>query len=866
MAKYRGKDHGMTESQYNSALLRVALENDISVIGLADHGNVEGIDVLRQLLTESGIVVFPGFEITSTEKVHFVCLFPETTDTTQLNMYLGALDVTDPTSGVSPSKLGGIALMEKVEELGGITYAAHCTEDSGILQRKLDHVWKHPLLKAAQIPATLDNLRNHDDNKYRKILLNKDPNYSRELPIAVINAKDVAEPTDLVDPRASCLIKMTRPCFESFQLAFLDPESRVRLNSDVSENFYSRIERMKVIGGYLEGLDVELSDNLNAVIGGRGAGKSTLIECIRYALMVQPIGKSALKQHTEIVKENLGKSKARVELVIRSSQMKGARFTVARRFGEMPSVTDEYGNPSAFSPADLLPNIEIYGQNEILEIAQDFNGRLKLLSRFLQNSQGTSSGSAVEIEEDLSRLKENTTQLIEAQEQVAVVEEEALSLPKLEEQVRQFKRFGVEEKLKVVPLLETERRLISETTKESNRVNDAFQDVRVKLPNTAFLNEQAIEDLPHAERFRELQRTLGELRNEAEGFLSDWNGKYAAIKLTTETLASEIMNGIKDQQSELDRVFKDIPAFENKSGPEIGAEFQNLTRQIENVRQSKHLVEQKQEQMTFLRKERQVILDDLSRARAERSAHYNRTLKRLNKRLVGKLKLTVNPESDTSPIRDFLLECQLENIGPGRLIWLKTADDFSPVKLAELVRRGEAELLKTDWGITPTVAAGLTKLTFKQLLQLEELEMADTVDIELNTAHDNLENFRTIEKLSTGQQCTAVLHLLLLKNVDPLIMDQPEDNLDNAFIAERIVSELRSAKVSRQFLFATHNANIPVFGDAEWIGVLESSQDQGYIPLESQGAIDVPLVRNKAANILEGGKVAFNQRKTKYGF
>ena len=97
-------------------------------------------------------------------------------------------------------------------------------------------------------------------------------------------------------------------------------------------------------------------------------------------------------------------------------------------------------------------------------------------------------------------------------------------------------------------------------------------------------------------------------------------------------------------------------------------------------------------------------------------------------------------------------------------------------------------------------------------------------------------------------------------------MDQPEDNLDNAFIADRIVSELRSAKINRQFIFATHNANIPVFGDAEWIGDFDSSEGQGHMPAESQGAIDVTAVREMAANILEGGKIAFNQRKLKYGY
>ncbi|MOA02029.1 hypothetical protein D3C78_1214610 [compost metagenome] len=108
--------------------------------------------------------------------------------------------------------------------------------------------------------------------------------------------------------------------------------------------------------------------------------------------------------------------------------------------------------------------------------------------------------------------------------------------------------------------------------------------------------------------------------------------------------------------------------------------------------------------------------------------------------------------------------------------------------------------------------------------------------------------------------------MLLLENVDPLLMDQPEDNLDNAFIADRIVAELREAKTSRQFLFATHNANIPVFGDAEWIGVFTAAENQGCLGLEAQGSIDVPVIRDQVASILEGGRDAFIQRKEKYEF
>lgn len=863
---YRGGDHGMTEEQYNQDLVRIAKENDIKVIGLASHGNVDGMDAIRAIMNDYGILVFPGFEIASTEKAHFVCLFPEDSSRDQLHCYLGALGLTNPANGVWPSNLGGNDLLSKAEGLGGFVYAAHIThKGSGILDRQLAHVWLNPLLKAAQIPGALDDLNKDDDYGFYQILLNKTPDYQRESRVAIINAKDVEKPETLAHPKASCLIKMTRPCFESFKLAFQDPESRVRLNTDVSEKYYSRIESLKITGGYLDGVQIDFSEHLNAVIGGRGTGKSTLLECIRYALQLKPIGKDAQKKHDEIVKENLGKpSKGRIELVIRSSRMNGKSFTVARRYGESASVKDENGKLSTFTPIDLLPGIEIYGQNEIYEIAQDKTSQRQLLTRFLD--AGQQDGEA-RIQESLSKLAENRKKLIEAQAAVASIEDEVALLPKLEEQASQFKVLGLEDKLKIIPLLEAEKRLQKRATEEECiNLDKSFQAVRDSLPDTVFLSDTAISHLPHAESLRKIRAALDTLRGDAEALLNQWQQKYGAAKITLASIAQSLDAGMQQEELALEKTFKELPASEGKTGKEIGLEFQRLLKEIERIRPKKTMIDNRTKVVTELSRQRKAILDDLSSIRADRSAQFERSLKSLNKRLSGKLKLTVKPEADRAPVIQFLLGCKLENVAEGRLSWVKEADDFSPVRLAEMVRQGADALRNANWGITPTVADALSRLSTEQVLQLEEIELPDLISIELNTDHEGAEAFRPLDKLSTGQQCTAILHLLLLQNLDPLLMDQPEDNLDNAFIADRIVTELRSAKIARQFIFATHNANIPVFGDAEWIGVFEVQEGQSKMPAESQGAIDVTQIRDKAANILEGGKIAFNQRKAKYGY
>jgi len=156
-------------------------------------------------------------------------------------------------------------------------------------------------------------------------------------------------------------------------------------------------------------------------------------------------------------------------------------------------------------------------------------------------------------------------------------------------------------------------------------------------------------------------------------------------------------------------------------------------------------------------------------------------------------------------------------------------------------------------------------------MQIEELELPLTTAIKLNVAADDQPPmWQTLEDLSTGQKATAVLLLLLLESSAPLVVDQPEDDLDNRFISAGIVPKMREEKRRRQFIFATHNANIPVLGDAELIVGLtafgEAGQGKAKLSREHMGSIDTRLVRELVEEVLEGGKDAFEMRRLKYGF
>ena len=854
--KYRGIDHGMDAQSYAESLRDICEFEGIEVVGLADHSSIADADIIRRTLTDFGVVVFPGFEIATTEKVHWVCLFPEDTSAQEIERYLGILHLTNTQDSLMLSELSGKQMLATVEKIGGFCFAAHVTSTSGLLKNKFPHLWKDPRVRAAQIPGNVDGL----PREYKQIVLNKNPDYRRERPIAIINSKDVAEPEDLRSVRASTYIKMTRPCFSSFVMAFKDPESRVRLSDDIEERYYSQIESVTVKGGYFDGLTAEISGHLNTVIGGRGTGKSTMLECIRYALDVPHKGEEAIRQGDQIVNANLGQDRGQVIMKLRSSANHMQRYTIIRRYGEPPRVIDEYGNESQLHPSrDLLPGVEIYGQNEIYELARSPDTFTKILDRFLP-----------EITELLARLdlayrklKENGERLTKAQEKKDNLENKLANLPRLEEQVRQFKAHGVEEKLKLVPLLEKERRMGPRILEEIEQLRSGQRGLEESLPDLVFLSDTALKDLPHTRLLLRGRGVLEELSSTLRNQLDEMKNVIDEAELKLVQIVVEMNGEMKITENKIVEEFSKLPSIAGRDGKAIGLEYQRLLRDIEQVKPARGALRAIDRVVENLEQTRRNILGEISDIRSDRTSAKQAVIRKLNKRLVGKIRIKLVPDGLRRPLRDFLKG--MPGVGERKTDWVDEPQDLTILGLATTIREGYDALLAKEWGLTSGLAQTLIRMSPEQLYQLEGIDFIEQVNLELNVSHSS-EKYKQLEHLSTGQQGTAILHLLLLDNPDPLIMDQPEDNLDNAFIAGRIVQELRLAKTDRQFLFATHNANIPVFGDAEWIGVCSASDEQAEMPLEAQGSIDIPAIRDQVANILEGGKEAFMLRKEKYGF
>jgi hypothetical protein len=239
------------------------------------------------------------------------------------------------------------------------------------------------------------------------------------------------------------------------------------------------------------------------------------------------------------------------------------------------------------------------------------------------------------------------------------------------------------------------------------------------------------------------------------------------------------------------------------------------------------------------------------------------TALRLQTEAGNKVRIQIHENADTQAYQQRLLD-GLKGAG------VRNHEDIiqsllriRPEELAQLVRDGDAVEFEQQCGLGAERSKKILQAFTKNLdpYSLELMLVDDLVRIELNVATNGEAYFKDAADLSAGQKCTALLPILLARRDAPLIVDQPEDNLDNHFIYETIVECVRRLKTRRQMVFVTHNANIPVLGEADQVIVLNSDGKRGYV--EKQGSLDD--CRQEIIDLLEGGEEAFDLRRRRYG-
>jgi len=816
--------------------------------------------MLEEKAVNKDIIVLPGFEVSSSEGVHILCIFDKDEEVSVLERYLGDLGIytADPSTKNSRESFRNI-LYKVQKEWNGICIAAHITNDGGLLKMLKGeariNAWKDPNLLAVQIPGSVDGLEYAD----RKIVLNKDMNYKRERKIAVINASDVGKPSDLALMQSSTFIKMSIPSVEGLRQAFLDPDSRIRLLTEGIPPEHTEIIALHWEGGFLDKQSIHFNSNLNVLIGGRGTGKSTIIESIRYVLDLEPIGEEAKRNFSGILKEVI-KSGTKISLLIHSHYPFSKYYLIERIYPNPPVVKDMEGNVLDLLPGDILKNVEIYGQHEIGELTR-YPARLsKLLKRFTEEDPHLIDRKR----EILKKLDKNRKKIIGLQEEIEYISSKVQRLPALKETFERFKNAGLEDRLKEQSYIVKEEQIIRIAFERLKQLKDVFDNIKDETPiDKTFLSEKSLEPLPAKEILKKIRNILVKLENNLEKIVGELDNVLKDAESEINAVRQEWEKRREQVQKEYEKTLREL----QKESID-GEEFINLQKQIERLNPLKEKLKQLKKERELLSKERQHLLTDWEDIKATEFRKIENAAKKASMKLINQIRITVSFCGDREPLFKILRE----KIG-GRLIeainTLKEIDEFSLTEFINTCRKGAGEIQK-KYKITPEQSRRLAGASDEIYMEIEELDLPHTTNIELNIGSADQQVWKRMEELSTGQKATAILLLLLLESDAPLIIDQPEDDLDNFFIAEGIVPRMREAKLRRQFIFSTHNANIPVLGDAEHIiglrAVGEAAGGYGEIPSDWMGSIDNLQVRLNVETILEGGKEAFETRRAKYGF
>ncbi len=850
-----------TEAAYNAAIVETCHELGVEVIGVTDHYRVRESSSLIEAARNAGIFAFWGFEAVTKDGVHFLCLFDHDKDERALERYIGECGIHDQAE-ISPiGNKDSLELLECAKSWGGICIAAHVASDGGGLLKRLSglaraNVWRSPHLLAAAIAGPVDQA----PPGLISILKNKDSEYYRDRPIALISAQDVNAPDDLRADGSACLIKMSDVSVEGLRQAFLDPDSRIRLASDPLPEPHAEFVAISWEGGFLGETALHFSENLNVLVGGRGTGKSTVVESLRYILGLNPLGEDARKAHEGVVRQVL-RSGTKISLIVRSHRPSPRSYTIERTVPNPPVVKDEAGAVLTLSPRDVMPGVEIFGQHEISELTKSPEKLTLLLERFVERNSALTERKS-ELLLDLGRSRDR---IVNVRREVAGIDDRLAALPGLEETLTRFQAAGLEEKLKEKSLLVREERVFTTISERIELLHAVHLELVESQPiDAAFVAPKAIEELPNAD-----------ILTDAAPIFKRLNTELQTVTKNLASLISSAEDGFRALQARWDKRRKAAEATYEKLLRELhkskidGEEFIRLRRQIEQLRPLRERRDALTKELGALEARRRKILSEWEDTKAEEYRAIEKAAKKVSRKLSERVRVEVTMAGNRRPLEERLRQ----EIGGNLTAALERLRETVQISLPELAarsREGRDALLK-HYRLPQGAADRIAQADPVLFMQIEELELPATTTIELNTAPDGEPpTWQQLSELSTGQKATAVLLLLLLESQAPLVVDQPEDDLDNRFITDGVVPIMRQEKRRRQFIFSTHNANIPVLGDAELIVGLSASGEgqEGHarVSREHMGSIDSLRVRELVEEILEGGKMAFEMRRLKYGF
>jgi predicted ATP-dependent endonuclease of OLD family len=684
-------------------------------------------------------------------------------------------------------------------------------------------------------------------------------------------------------------LKMEVPDVEGIRLALLDPASRLRRMSEGRPGFGYPIVRNISINGtdFFETVSIDLNPCLNTLIGGRGSGKSTVVECLRYVLdrNRQMDFERDEKEILDSVNGFLQSKEARdygetkgillpEHQITTEIQISGQVYQISR--GETGIRVTRDG---AEVPLDVRTLIapRILSQGQIARIARDSSAQ----RRELDNLPGPDwARRFVEQRRDvLARLEELQTERRVLQDKASTLLELETFLQRVEDQIAFLERGTNKEVLEHYKSLETESnwlkqafRIIEDARDRLTETGQGFQELLIKLGMPADGPSRELVAVVAERVSTELTRIQNELSNLAKS-LEDverllrtdidekWNPGYVDAKKAYEQLQENIkQQGIEFaqhgellvQRTQLQQSVASLKQLEHRKGrveAEIQSEISALVGMHETrLEERRRLASSLEHKDSDVRVE-VILFGDRSSLASQSDEWFGGS--GLRDQDWDQIVEYIYSDSGSVPRR-------IAEVVRAMRIDLEAAKNQS--KTIRLEESAVAKLLGSR-SLTRHFCNAVQKFDPEKIDAFERFLPEDRVEARVRDAQGL---FKPIEQGSIGLKSTAVLSLLLSGGEQPLIIDQPESDLDNQYVYNVVVDLLRKRKFSRQIIIATHNANIPVNGDAEVIVALGAENRLGVV--KDSGSIDRPEIKHIVSEVMEGSAEAFRLRRERYGY
>ncbi len=857
-------DHGWGDIN-EFEFLRYFEEKGFDLIAVTDHNSGKWIDKLVKAAKDQRdrngwkIHVLPGVEVSATG-IHLTIIFPENTNSDKIGHFLSQIKIEPSDWGnpeaiteKSPSEVCDIA---HHEDFNGVVIGAHCNSSKNSVVGAMSGIPRKETLEKINILELKTSSNTEKTIKYVK----EDLGFS-EIPF--IFSSDSHKPEDILSE--TCWLKMDICNFSGVQQIIFEPHLRCTY-SHPGEPSYPHIIGISIVGGLYSGEQISLNPNLNVMIGGRGAGKSALIDLIRFAFGIDPKIKEDEKIFVDRVTNflNIG-DKARLFLCNKGKEYilertmnyveEGPKSKLIRRLDSKPiiyEVTSIEPLRIEKSPFELFP-IEIFAQGEVFGLTKRVDEQRKLIDEYI--------GTESYIQEEkniISLLNKNSESVIKNQ---ALLEEQikkSSNKEDIQKRIGELEKHTKDEIFVEHDKWEEENRFYNSSKQKEEEVSKLAESFTYEIDSLPKLPDKT-PNSSEIENYNQIYNTLKSSIKEEEGKIhksiseyvaklqeirSEWKNKYDK---EYELLAEKLKElGVSDR-AVIFRELQDKKTALKIITEEIIPEITRLNSIIENCKI-----------------ERGKLIQQLYDSRKKLT---NKRLELINK-FNSELKNTVNINLEAEEDPDIFIE-KLNNIYSGSGIknrdklWVALIDNkVTPMKLADVILSKDNATLES-FGITSDAASKLIQHpTLEQVFEIQTIKMEDMPNISLKKEGEY--DFTPLKDLSFGEKCSAILSIVMLNKEYPLIIDQPEDELDHAFINENVVTTIRKIKHSRQLLISTHNPNIPVLGDAELVVKVKKVPRKNTCTVEkARGLEDKEIIKH--LKVLEGGPEALQKRSQKYG-